>query len=283
MGLLAKIATKKRVAPASGPLNESLSGAPWTTTSAIPTGALVRSVVFSVAIAGVRSTNAAVAGAFIPTFQSHVWLESDDSKTWQVVLGIPSRQGAITADWVVKLVLNTQVRTATVATTHYRTVDGALLHAEQHDQIRGELLRAMSLGVQADADAEERVTSLSLQTEQPFENEPPDPFEVNFGISTSLDERGLRDRLRLLGHRVRETTTDSIRWGLGLPSAQDTNEVTLTLGDRMLHGHGRVAAESGVARRIAAADLRSFIARALFLVKDSDGEATFRGPKEWAP
>lgn len=283
MGFIAKNATRKRVMPASGPLNGSLSGMPWTTTGAIPAGALVRSAVFAVGIDGVKTTSASAIGTFTPTYQAQVWLSSADSRSWRMVLGIPAGQRAITADWVVELVLDTQGRTATVVTSQYRAADGALMHADEHDKLRAELLRSLSLGVQSDADAEARITAMSLPAEQPFDEQPPEPFDIDFDISTSLDETAVRDRLRLVGHRVKEDTERSIRWGLGLPSDQDANEVTIILGEKMLRGHARVAGRTGPARRIAAADLRSFIERAVFWIKRQDAEATFRGPRKWAP
>ena len=283
MGLIAKSATKKRVAPARGPINETLIGAPWTTTGAIPTGALVRSALFSIPLGGVTSTNSSRMGALTLKTTAHAWLESTDFRTWQIILGVSSLQKTITADWLVKLLLDVKEQTATVVTTQYRTLEGALLHPELHDAVRRELLRAISLGSQTDAEAEERVTSVSLQADQPFGKEPPGPSEVRFEISTTLEEHVLRERLRLLGHRVRETGADSIRWGLGLPADQDANEVTITLGDKVLQGYGRVAGASDLARRVATTDLRSFISRALFLVKSVDAEAAFQGPSEWAP
>ena len=86
--------------------------------------------------------------------------------------------------------------------------------------------------------------------------------------------------LPILGHRVKEDTERSIRWGLGLPSDQDANEVTIILGEKMLRGHARVAGRTGPARRIAAADLRSFIERAVFWIKRQDAEALVRLMRE---
>jgi hypothetical protein len=59
MGFITKSLTKKRVAPMSAPLNGALAGTPWTTTGAIPVGALMRSAAFSLAIEGLETTSAA--------------------------------------------------------------------------------------------------------------------------------------------------------------------------------------------------------------------------------
>ena len=170
-----------------------------------------------------------------------------------------------------------------MVTSQFRAADDVLMHADQHDALRADLLRAMSLGVQTDADAEDRVSALSLRNEQPFGQKPPAPCVVEFEFSSTLDESALRDRLGYLGHRVLETTATSIRWGLGLPSGQDADHVTITLADKTARGVAEVAGASATARRIAAADLRSFIARTMFLLKQADADVAYRGPREWTP
>src|SRR5580692_641606 len=146
MGFVAKAATKKRVQPMSGPVNAALTGTPWLTTGGIPVGALIRSAVFGLDLTGARSSNArgrqsALASLFAPASSSHLWVETNDFKSWDFVLGADDGRENIAADWVVKLKMDNT--TVTVGTSRWLTRDDVLVHGSHHDALREELLRAL--------------------------------------------------------------------------------------------------------------------------------------------
>jgi hypothetical protein len=271
------------MAPVVGPLNEALHGGPWLTTGAVPTGALVRSAAFGMSIDGLASTNAASVGVFTPHFQANVWVRSSDFLDWDVMIGISTDKGDLTPDWHVEVAIDPDEKSVVVATPRARTLEDKLVHGKEHDRLRDDLLRALALAVPAPATAEAEVSAKSLQTEVPFRGPAPDPREVSFQISTSLGADAARERLNLLGHRVLENGTNAMRWGLGLPNASGCNQIAFEFRPGRLDGTASISDPSPVGRRFASTDLRSFIGRALFLIKASDDAAGYEGPEEWAP
>lgn len=282
MGFIAKSTTNKRVAPASAPLNAALSGDPWLTTGAIPTGAIVRSVAFTLGTRGLASTSAASVGLLTPQTQSSFWVTSSGSSSWTLYLGVQVHNN-ISPDWQVDLKINKGSQTAAVATPRYRTLDDALANGTTHDKLRDELLRALSLGQAPDNQAEFNVSAASLQEEQEFYQAPPERFRLSFGIATALDQQAIRERLGTLGHRVIETTPATIRWGLGLPAQQAANHVSASLRGPGVAFDATIASEQPSGRRIAAQALAEFIKQTMFRIKRMDAGAVYQGPREWAP
>ena len=196
MGLIAKSQTKKRVAPQSGPMNSALAGAPWLTTGAIPTAALVRSAAFALNLTGTTSSstrgrqNALAAALFSPltSFSSKLWVETTDFKSWDVALGMVTAGGGVATDWLVNLRIDGS--TATVVTTKWLAKDDVLVNASHHDALRQELLRALALAEQTDSDSEAEVGVASLKLSQPFGAAPPSATEFAFAIVTTLDGDG---------------------------------------------------------------------------------------------
>jgi hypothetical protein len=241
MGLIAKAATKKRVQPMSGPVNDALVGSPWLTKGAIPTGALIRSSVFALNLTGVYSSNirgrqSALASLLTPTTSSHLWVETNDFKSWDFVLGINNGRDQIAADWMVRISIDNN--TATVRTTRWLTKDGVLVHGSHHDALREELLRAVALGRQTDGGSEADVSATSLTIRQPFQSAAPGPIDLDFSITTALDETASRKLLDLIGYRVLDAPPAVIRWGLGLRKIR--RPITWRSASRLEHSPERL-------------------------------------------
>lgn len=286
MGFIAKAATKKRVQPMSGPVNSALLGTPWLTTGAIPTGALVRSSVFALDLTGARSSNLrgrrpALASLLAPTSSSHLWVETNDFKSWDFVLGADDGRENIAADWSVQLKVHADE--ATVSTHRYLTKDDVLVHGEHHDALREELLRALALGRQSEAGSEAEVSAASLKIGVLFHAPAPAPLTVTFSIVTALDEAASRKRLGLSGYRVVNDSSAGVWWGLGLPRNQESDHVGINFAPGELRGTAQVASPMPGGRRIAVHSLRNFVSRALFLIKGVDDQATYKGPEELRP
>lgn len=286
MGFIAKAATKKRVQPMSGPVNDALLGTPWLTTGAIPTGALVRSSVFALDLTGARSSNlrgrrSALASLLAPTSTSHLWVETNDFKSWDFVLGADDGRENIAADWSVQLSVGAEG--AGVVTRRYLTRDDVLVHGEHHDALRDELLRTIALGRQTEAGSEADITTSSLRLGLQFQTPAPAPLNATFSILTALDEATSRQRLRLIGHRVVHDSPTGIQWGLGLAKNQVSDYVGISFGPGELRGTAQVTSWGSGERRIAAHALRKFVSRALFLVQAADDQAAYKGPEELQP
>jgi hypothetical protein len=286
MGFIAKAATKKRVQPVEGALNEALRGTPWLTTGGIPTGAIVRSVVLSLDLTGARSSSfrgrrPALAGLVAPTSASHLWVETNDFKGWDFILGGNDGRDGIAADWAVHLKIADA--TATVGTSRYHTSDDVLVHGEHHDALRDQLLLAVAQGKLNDANAEDDISTTSLRTPQSFSAPAPEPFDVSFTIATSLDTSSIQKQCRLTGYRVLSAAPDSVSWGLGLPKNQAADFVVLGLASGGLRGIAQVRSDGAAGRRIAAWSLRKFIKRTHFLIRKLDENASYDGPEEFKP
>lgn len=286
MGLFAKAATKKRVQPMSGPVNSALAGTPWLTKGGVPVGALVRSAVFALDLVGARSSSLrgrqhALVSLVAPASASRLWVETNDFKAWDFLLGINNGADGIAADWAVRLTVNGA--TATVQTLRWLTKDDVLVHGSHHDALREELLRGLALGQQAESGSEDEVSASSLKVALPFDTAPPEPFDLAFSLLTTSDEGTIRKRLALLGFRVLDDSASALRWGLGLPRNQETDYVGLTFGPGALAGTARVGSADGTGRRIAAQALREFISRVQFLLGSEDENVSYAGPPEWKP
>jgi hypothetical protein len=286
MGLIAKSATKKRVQPMSGPVNGALGGTPWLTNGGIPAGALIRSAVLALDLTGTRSSSLrgrqhVLASLVVPAFASHLWVETNDFRTWEFVLGIDNGREAIAADWVIRLSVTPD--TATVQTLRWLTKDDALVHGPQHDALRQELLRGLATGEQAEARGEDELGAASFKVALPFPAPPPEPGSVAFSLVTPLDEGTVRKRLALLGYRVLDDSPSGLRWGLGLPQYQEADHVAITFGAGALAGVASLGSLAGPGRRIAVQALRNFIDRALFLIRQADESVSYEGPGEWKP
>jgi hypothetical protein len=210
-------------------------------------------------------------------------VETDDFKSWDFVLGADDGRGHIAADWIVQLKVDAATATATVSTVRYLTKDDALAHGEHHDALRDELLRALALGSQAEADGEADVSAASLKRSPMFRVAAPEPFDATFSIVTGLDEAISRKRLGLVGHRVLDNSPKAIRWGIGLPQNAETDHVEISFWPGELRGTARVASTGQAGRRIAAHALRRFVHRAVFLIRTEDEHATYQGPEELKP
>lgn len=286
MGLLAKAATKKRIQPQTGALSPSLlSRGPWTTNGGVPAGGLVRSAVLALDITGARSTSirgrtSALAMALAPSAGSQLWVEKIASQQWSFVLGINNGKGGIAADWSLTLrIADTGVE---VATGHYLTEDGALVHGDLHDALRNELLGALALGERPEPDGEELLSSQSLARALTPAVAPPSPAEVDFQIHTALDIDQCWRQLALLGHRELGRNREGGTWGVGLPANDSVDQATLEVGTGVLGGRGRIGSDGTPARRVAEAGLGSFIERSLFLLGREDPSLRYVGPAEWA-
>jgi hypothetical protein len=286
MGFIAKAATKKRIQPVAGALNEALRGTPWLTTGGISTGAIVRSVVLSLDLTGARSSSfrgrrPVLVGLVAPTSASHLWVETNDFKGWDFVLGGNDGRDGIATDWAVQLKI--AEATATVGTSRYHTRDDVLVHGEHHDALRDQLLLAVALGKLNDADAEDDISTTALRTAQSFSTPAPDPFDVSFSIATKLDSASIHKQCGLLGYRVLSAAPDSVSWGLGLPGNQATDFVILGLASGELRGAAQVRSDGAGGRRIAAWSLQKFIKRMHFLIRKLDENASYDGPEEFKP
>ena len=286
MGFIAKAATKKRVQPMSGPVNDALLGTPWLTTGAIPTGALVRSSVFALDLTGARSSNfrgrrSALASLVAPTSSSHLWVETNDFKSWDFVLGADDGRENIAADWSLQLRMGADG--AVVVTRKYLTRDDVLVHAEHHDALREELLRAIALGRQSEDGSEADITNASLGIGPSFKTPAPAPLNATFSILTALDEATSRQRLGLIGHRVVRDSPTGIQWGLGLAQNEASDYVSVSFGPGELRGTAQVTSWGSGERRIAVHALRMFVNRALFLIQKADDQAAYKGPEELQP
>lgn len=288
MGLIDKVQTKRRVAPLSASLNSSLSGTPWLTTAAIPVGAIVRSVAFTLNLAGTRSDvnrgrQSALATAILSPLtssSSKLWVETSDLQTWIFALGVVKSDGSLACDWIVTLRLADS--TSTVQTTKWLVKDDVLANGQHHDALRNELLRTLAHATPTDPQSEADVGALSLKLAQPFSDAPPEPFEVSFAVVTSMDEPTCRNALRNLGHRVLEDADGAIRWGIGLPKNDAEDHVTLNFLPGRLEAHARIMSTVPTERRIAAYALHQLIARMIFLIKHYGDEAAhYQGPADW--
>lgn len=246
-------------------------------------GALVRSAAFGLALTGVHSTTVRGPGIglFSPSFTSLLWVETNDFRNWTFALGALRHESGIAADWIVTLAVGDTA--ARVATTNYLTKDDVLVNGEHHDALRTELLRAIALGGTSGATDEAEVSAASLKLPLRFEKPDPEPLDLSFAIVTALAEDTVRKRLRLLGLRVVDDSTTSVRWGLGLPKHQAANHVTIAFTPGVLTGTAHISSTSSSSRRIAATDLLNLISRAHFLIHQVDKTATYHGPADWRP
>jgi hypothetical protein len=286
MGFIAKSATKKRTQPLSAPLNPALvNEGPWTTNGGIPAGGLVRSAVIAVDITGARSTSmrgrtTAVAAVVAPSSVSHLWVQMTGPREWSFVLGVKNVRGGISADWAVDLrIVDREIR---VSTTHYLTHDDVLVHGDQHDALRNGLVRALSLGEQVDAGAEDALSTGSLTRPLSLGREAPAPTTVAFRFDTAHNPAECWQRLRLLGYRELPHDEQCGRWGLGLPANDNVDHVSLAIGPGSAVGDGRIGSEGKLDRRSAEAGLRSFIERTRFLLGRDDPDLRYDGPSEWS-
>ena len=286
MGLLAKAATKKRIQPQAEALSPSLlSHGPWATNGGVPVGGLVRSAVLALDITGARSTSirgrtSSLAMAFAPSAGSQLWVTMVSAREWSFVLGIHNGQGGIAADW--SLTLRITDSSAEVATGHYLTHDGALVHGDLHDALRAWLLSALAQGERPDPHNEEALSSQSLARTLTPAGAQPSAAQVDFQIHTRLDTDGCWRALSLMGHRELGRSEEAGSWGLGLPENDDMDRVTLEIKPGLVAGRGRIGSDGNLARRVAVAGLRSFIERALFLLGREDPGVQYVGPPEWA-
>ena len=286
MGLLAKSATRKRTQPAAGTVNRALlRDKPWLTNGGIPTSGLVRSVALAHSLAGVTSAigRGRQSAIFAPRGNTSMWVETGDFTHWTVVVGAAMADGSIAADWTVELAIDTAAGTTAVATTQCLTIDGALAQGDFHDSLRNELLRTMALGRPTEEAGESATSSASLAIPQSFDEDPPEPFDLAFQLTTTLDEAAVREQLRLLGHRTLDATGPVLRWSLGIPANQDHDQVSITTAPGRLDARARVGSASPVERRIAAKALRNFVRRTYVVVSNRDESAQYHGPREWKP
>jgi hypothetical protein len=283
VGFIAKSATKKRVAVASGPVNEALAGSPWLTTGAIPTGALIRSSVFALDLTGVRSNSArGRSSIFVPTYTAQLWVETNDFKKWVFALGVSNGAGGIAADWVVELLIK-EDRSVSVGTSRWLTKDGALVHGEHHDALRTELLRAVGVGRLTEEAGEAELTASSLRLAQRFEASAQGPQQARFSYSTTLDVAVIRERLQQAGLPVTSASRESITWGLGLPKHNSFDYACATLSAGLVSVEANVGSQSETARRMAHSDLRFLVARIRTCLRSKEATAEFHGPEELAP
>jgi hypothetical protein len=199
---------------------------------------------------------------------------------WSFTLGVNNGGNAIAADWAVQLRLTDS--TAQVSTTHYLTKDDVLVHGEQHDVLRNEILRALSLGKMEDPECETELAHASLGRRQEFARPARAPVTVDFALRTKLEPQSAWARLNLVGHRLLQRDERQGVWGLGLPAYDDTDRVSIHVGPDRLTGRAVIASEPTLARRAAEAGLLSFIARARFLLGREDPDLHYEGPDEWA-
>jgi hypothetical protein len=287
MGFIAKSATKKRIAPLQGPLHPALvddGQGRWITDFSVPIGVLIRSAVIALDLTGVKSsslrgTTGRLASALMAS-ASHLWVQMWTRHQWNFVLGVNNGRGGIAADWVVQLDIGATA--AAISTSHYLTKDDVLVHGEQHDALRNELLRALSLGGMTDPEGETSLGQTSLGRTQAFAGPPPAAAKVEFSISTRLDPQAIWSHLNLLGHRQLRRTESDGTWALGLPESDSVDGVTLHISPGSLIGEAVIGSEREFARRVAVAGLNSFIGRARFLVGREDPDAQYEGPPEWA-
>lgn len=283
MGLLAKSATKKRVQPATGPLNPALMSLqePWRTNAGIPVAALIRGTVCSVDLTGARSSSVRGKTSVLgPSFATNslFWVRAIDARHWRFTLGVTDVRGGIAADWTIDLTIaGNQVN---VATGQYLTRDDQLVHGDEHDALRTELLRALSLGCAPTA-AEMDISEASLQMPINFSRSATDTSSVDFSIVTSIDATVSERRLGKLGFR--RIDEDSTKWAIGLPSNDEIDYVTLTHGGGRIDFRGSIGSNSPAGRRFGEHGLRAFIDRALFLIRLEDESAHYQGPSSWAP
>ena len=285
MGFLAKSATKKRIQPIAGPLNPALiSSGPWTTNGGVPTGALIRSAVLAVDLTGARSnslrgTTSKLAAPFVGR-ASNLWVQMWQPREWNFILGINNGTGNIAADWSVKLQITDSA--AQVSTPNYLTKDDVLVHGEQHDALRSELLRALSLGTIDDPGSETELGQASLGAPQEFASPTPAPAKIEFSLRTGLAPEAVWPHLNLVGHRLLERNEQHATWGLGLPSNDGIDRASLHVEPGLLKGSAVIGSEGAFGRRVAKAGLLAFVGRALFLLGREDPDVRYEGPEEWA-
>jgi hypothetical protein len=283
VGLLAKSTTKKRVQPAAGSLNPALTRLqdPWRTNAGILVAALLRAMVCSVDLTGARSSSVRGRTSVLgPSFATNsvFWVRAIDATHWRFTLGVTEVRGGIAADWTIDLTIaGDQVN---VATGRYLTRDDHLVHGDEHDALRTELLRALSLG-SAPAEAEIDISATSIRMPINSSRSATDTSSVDFSIVTSLDATVSERRLGKLGFR--RIDENSTRWAIGLPSNDETDYVTLTHGGGRLDFRGAIGSKSPAGRRFGEQGLRAFIDRALFLIRREDESAQYQGSSSWAP
>jgi hypothetical protein len=284
MGLLAKSATKRRVLPATGPINDALRAMPqpWRTNAAIPVGAIVRATAGGVGLADARSTTArgttSTLASSLLSLQSQLWIRAITPTHWKLTLGVTGPTGEIATDWTVELTI--QDDSAEIATSAYTTSDGTLVNGDLHDHLRMNLLRAVGLA-EAPLEVESNLSRESLTHPLTFTAAPTDPMELEFGIRTRLGEAESLQALTGMGFRRPKGSEN--RWAIGLPAYDATDFVAMEVETGRLRLHAQIRSEAIPGRRVAARGLSAFISRSVFLLRRVDDSAQYEGPPDWRP
>jgi hypothetical protein len=235
-------------------------------------------------ITGIRSnSNRGRTSIFVDAIKaisgaSNLWVQMTAPRQWAFLLGVNDGSGNVACDWTVTLGIDGG--TVTVSTGKYLTSDDVLVNGDQHDALRGELLRALALGERQHPEVERAVSEESLTASHSFAAVI-DPVTIDFQFATNLDPPAAWKHLERLGHRMLDRDEDRGTWALGLPSCDDADRVTLLVSAGGISGHACIESDGGLSRRVAQAGLLSFIGRALFVLRRDDPDVRYIGPSEW--
>lgn len=283
MGIVGKVHTAKRTAPKQYPNNFG-EGSPrvWRTKRMLRTVSLMFGAP-TMTSSTLRGHNSVLVPLFVNTeVTSDFWYERVGLSKWQLTLGAATTNG-VAMDWAVtvEMTLVDERPQIVLNTINALTRDGVLEKGKLHDSLRQVIGDAVTTGQQPDvppALLSEIVRASYATPVYAVISTAPPQFVEDFAIRTPHSVAEVRDRLRLIRHRVIESTDDATVFEVGIVGSpcgmvavhiQEIDEVTEIRGEITFH-----AAGSQVADAVAFGMCTRFANQLLSLLHLFDGEAT---------
>jgi hypothetical protein len=238
MGYLAKKATEKKVAVATGPVGfPTQDDASWSVRGRVRAAAIIRGAALDLklkhAYSNVNKTgrNPLLAGAIVgaaTSVDTILWMRETGRRSWEVWLGAVSVNGDMSVDWQCEVIVNPgQV---SISTPKYFTRDGTMLKEKQHDQFRQMVFERMAAGAPREPGDSIELSKYSMATSGVSDLvEPLGALVDEFCIESAkpLEQVGMDLFSGGFGSPQLECTDGRFRWGLGLPTGWAGNWVEL--------------------------------------------------------
>ncbi len=152
MGMLAKKATEKKAALASGPVGfPTQDDASWDLVGRVRAGAIIREAALDLKLKGKYSNvnkagrhnmiAGAVAGAMTST-DTVLWVRETGRRTWQVWIGAAAINGNLSMDWLCDI--RVDPGKVSIATPKYWSENGTMLKVTLHDEFRRNVFEHMA-------------------------------------------------------------------------------------------------------------------------------------------
>jgi hypothetical protein len=254
MGMLAKKATEKKAALASGLVGfPTQDDASWDLVGRVRAGAIIREAALDLKLKGKYSNvnkagrhnmiAGAVAGAMTST-DTVLWVRETGRRTWQVWIGAAAVNGNLSIDWLCEI--RVDPGKVSIATPKYWSENGTMLKVKLHDEFRRNVFERMAAGR-----AREPGDSVALSKWAMAKSglndliEPLGAWTDEFGIesSTAFEQIALDFFSGGFGTPRLGCGDGRLRFGLGMPDGWPENWVEMTakpLEDDGVHIDGLV-------------------------------------------